>query len=364
MGPPRHLALLPNDGTPRLEWPVPFADGIPKLLEQRGTKTVVLASGDPFWFGAGSAITRHLEAVEWRAIPGPSTFSLVAAQLGWPLERTICLGLHAAPVTRLRPYLADGQHAILLMRDGSAVADLAGYLDTCGFGDSKMQVLEAVGGPNARYRTATANSYDLQDVAHPVAVALAMQGQGGLSKASGQPDALFDNDGQITKQPIRAITLAALAPKPGETLWDIGSGSGSIAIEWLMAHPATEATAIEAREDRAARITANAAKLGQDRLSVVTGHAPAALADLPEPQAIFVGGGLTHDLLDWLEKNLKPGTRLVANAVTLETEALLTEAQARRGGRLLRIDVSEAAPLGQFRGWKASYPVTQWSITL
>ena len=364
IGPPRHLALLEDDGTPRLEWPVPFADGLPLLLKHRGRNTVVLASGDPFWFGAGSVIARSLNADEWRALPGPSTFSLAAARLGWPLERTACLGLHAAPLTRLRPHLAPGQRAILLLRDGAAVSQLAAYLREVGFGASTLHVFEALGGPSERHRVHIASDHDLHDVTHPVAVAVDMAGGVAIGRATGKPDDLFDHDGQITKQPIRAVTLATLAPKPGELLWDIGAGSGSIALEWLMTDPSTQAVAVEAREDRAARITANATKLGQDRLQVVTGDALAVLGSLAAPDAVFVGGGLSRDLLDWLEQNLPKGTRLVANAVTLDTETVLVEAQSRLGGSLIKLEVSETKPLGRFRGWKAAYPVVQWSVTL
>lgn len=363
MGPARHLALLPDDGTERIEWPVPFADGMPKLVSLKGRETVVLASGDPFWFGAGSVIARTLPQDEWRALPGPSTFSLAAAQLGWPLERTTCLGLHAAPVTRLRPHLGEGQRALVLLRDGAAVSALAAWLTETGFGATTLHIFEALGGANMRHRTQSANAYDLNDVSHPVAVALDMRGPQALSRATGKPDDLFDHDGQITKQPIRAITLAALAPKPGETLWDIGAGSGSIALEWLLSHPTTQAVAIEAREDRAARITSNALKLGQDRLQVIHGTAPEALTSLPRPDAVFIGGGMTRDLLDHLG-TMGRGARLVANAVTLETEALLTDAHARLGGTLMKVELSEAQPLGQHKGWKAAYPVVQWSVTL
>jgi precorrin-6Y C5,15-methyltransferase (decarboxylating) len=182
--------------------------------------------------------------------------------------------------------------------------------------------------------------------------------------ASGRPDSFFDSDGQITKQPVRAMTLSALAPQPHELLWDIGGGSGSIAIEWLLTHPTLQAVCIEPRADRAARITSNAMRLGVDRLIVVTGAAPDVLQYQPKPQAVFVGGGLSEDLLTWLETHLDPGTRLVANAVTLETEALLLQAQARRGGDLMRLELARSEPLGPRRGWKASYPIVQWSVRL
>lgn len=365
MGPARHLALLPPSAAERIEWPVPFADGLPVLTALRGRRVVALASGDPFWFGAGSVIARTLGRDEWRALPGPSTFSLAAARLGWPLEGTLCLGLHAAPLSRLRPHLAPGVRAILLLRDGAAVAALAGYLADEGFGASLLTVLESLGGPAERITDARADGLPQQAFAHPVAIALMVEGGGVVIPcASGIDDGLFDSDGQITKRPVRALALSALAPRPGEMLWDIGGGSGSIAIEWLLAHPGTQAISIEAREDRAARIRANADRLGVDRLHVVRGAAPAALDGLAAPQAVFVGGGLSETLLTDLTARLSPATRLVAHAVTLESEALLSDWSHRLGGELLRIALSEAAPLGSRRGWRSAFPVVQWRVTL
>ncbi|MFZ5964808.1 precorrin-6y C5,15-methyltransferase (decarboxylating) subunit CbiE [Thalassococcus sp. BH17M4-6] len=365
MGPPRHLSLLPGIAARQVEWPVPFADGIPQLLALRGQRVAVLASGDPFWFGAGTTLARHLEPGEWHALPGPSTFSLAASRMVWPLEATSCFGLHAAPLTRLRPVLAKGLRAIVLLRDGDAVRDLATYLTDCGFGASTLTVLEALGGPRERRTEARADAMPVQDFAHPVCAAVHVAGRGAaLPLASGRPDDWFESDGQMTKRPVRALTLSALAPRPFEHLWDIGGGSGSVAIEWLLSHPTLTATSIEPRAERAANISANAARLGVDRLNVVTGAAPAALAGLDVPDAIFVGGGLCDDLLGWLTANLRPSTRIVANAVTLETEALLTRAQADHGGELLRVELAQAAPLGPRRGWKSSYPIVQWSVTL
>ena len=363
MGSERHLSLVMDNGAERITWPIPFEDGLPLLEGLRGRNVAVLASGDPFWFGAGGVIARRLAPEEWHAIPGPSAFSLTAARLGWPLERVACLGLHAAPYARLRPHLAAGQHAIATVRDGAAVGELAAYLDGLGLGETRMHVLEALGGPRERCREVTAGAYALEDVAHPVTVAVEVAGSNAsLSAASGQSDDVFESDGQMTKRPIRAITLSALAPRPGERLWDIGSGSGSVAIEWLMAHVSTQAVAIEMRADRAARIRKNAGALGQDRLVVVEGKAPESLSGFEFPDAVFIGGGLNRGLLDWIWSNLVPGTRVVANAVTLETVALLTEAQAESGGALTRVELAEAAPVGRFRGWKTGYPVVQWSV--
>ncbi|PTN01815.1 precorrin-6Y C5,15-methyltransferase (decarboxylating) [Rhodovulum imhoffii] len=364
MGPPRHLALLPGLSAEPVEWPVPFADGLPRLLALRGYKVVVLASGDPFWFGAGRVIARHLAPGEWRALPGPSVFSWAAARLGWPLERTACVGLHAAPLERVRPHLVPGQRVIVLLRDGAAVADLAAYMCALGFGDSPLWVMEALGGPRERLRETTAATLNFKDILHPVCVGLECAGGAGLPCASGWPDALFDHDGQITKRPMRALTLSALAPRAGEALWDIGGGSGSVGIEWLACHPANSATAVEPDPIRAARIVENARALGQDRLRVIEGRAPEALEGLDLPDAVFIGGGVSQEMLDWLWGRLSSGTRLVANGVTLEAEALLARGQAERGGHLLRVDLAEAAPLGRKRGWRAAFPVVQWSVTL
>ena len=363
-GAPRHLALLGETTAETLAWPVPFADGIPLLLAHRGRRVVMLASGDPFWFGAGTVVTRDLAPGEWVAHPAPSTFALAAARLGWPLEDTTCLGLHAAPLERLRPHLAPARRLLVLLRDGEAVADIGDYLRRAGFGASQLTVMEALGGPRERIRTLRATDAVPADIAHPVAVAVAVAGNGAvLPLASGRPDDWFLHDGQITKRAIRALTLSALAPRPGEMLWDIGTGSGSIAIEWLLAHPSTAAIGIEADETRATRARANAVALGADRLRIIEGRAPDALADLPDPQAVFIGGGLSSELLDHLWQRLSPGTRLVTNAVTLESESLLAHRHAAHGGTLLRLDLSLAAPIGRRRGWRASHPIVQWSIT-
>jgi precorrin-6Y C5,15-methyltransferase (decarboxylating) len=362
-GPPRHLALLPGLAAEVQPWPVPFADGLPRLLALRGRRVAMLVSGDPFWFGAGTVVVRHLAPGEWRAIPAPSTFALAAARLGWALETTLCLGLHAAPLARLRPHLAPGLRALVLLRDGAAAAELARYLTAEGFGPSRLILLEALGGPRERLRATTAEAFALTDLAHPVAAAIEAAGPGpSLPRAAGRPDSWFLNDGQITRRPVRALALSALAPRAGEHLWDIGTGSGSVACEWLLAHPACTATAFESDPARAARARANAARLGLD-LPVVEARAPEGLIG-PTPDAVFVGGGLSEALLAHLAGTLAPGTRLVAHAVTLESEALLAVWQGRRGGSLLRVELAEAAPLGSRRGWVPARPIVQWSVTL
>lgn len=365
MGSARHLALLPLLRCPVVKWPVPFADGIAVLLEQRGRRVVMLASGDPFWFGAGTSVTRHLARDEWTACPAPSSFALAAARLGWALQDTVCLGLHAVPQERLRPHLARKRHLLVLVRDGEAVEALAAYLTALGFGPSTLHVMEALGGVQERVRTATADGLAFADAAHPVVVGIEVAGDGAiLPVASGLPDELFASDGQITKRSVRALTLSALAPRAGELLWDIGAGSGSVGIEWLLAHPANRAVAIEGDPVRAARAGGNAATLGVDRLEVLTARVPEFLPDGPVPDAVFIGGGLSDALLEVLWARLPGGTRLVANAVTLESEALLARWHGLKGGALLRIELADAAPLGSRHGWLARYPVVQWSVVL
>lgn len=365
MGPPRHLSLLGALNCPATEWPVPFADGIPGLLEHRGKRVVVLASGDPFWFGAGSTISRQLERGEWTVLPAPSTFTLAAGELGWAIQDTVCLGLHAAPMQRLRRHLAPGRQIIALLREGAVVGQLAEYLAALGFGASMLHVMEALGGPRARLRSIRADAGVPDDIVHPVAVGIAVAGNGrALPRVSGLPDDWFESDGQITKHPVRALTLSALAPRPGELLWDIGAGSGSIGIEWLLSHPANTAVALEADPARAARARDNAAALGVERLRVIEGAAPGCLPEGPSPHAVFIGGGLSHAVLEVLWARLPVGTRLVANAVTLESEAVLAHWHGGKGGALLRIELADAAQIGSRHGWKARFPVVQWSVTL
>ena len=346
----------------QIAWPVPFSDGIGILKGLKGRRVVVLASGDPFWFGAGSVIAAAFDAAEWVALPGPSSLSLAAARLGWPLEKTICLGLHAAPIARLRPQLARGARIIVTLRDGAAVAELTGYLTDAGFGDSHVWVMESLGSAGERVTKGSAAKLS-GAFAHPVLAAIEVSHGPALHCVGGLPDDAFAHDGQITKRPIRAVTLSTLAPRPFEVLWDIGGGSGSVSIEWTLAHLTTRAVCVEPRADRAARIAENAHAFGvDDRVQVVEGKAPEALADLPEPDAVFVGGGLSEALLERLAA--RAGVRLVVNAVTLESEALVTAWQARIGGELMRLEVAHAAPLGPKRGWQAAYPVVQWSVTL
>ncbi|WP_332774648.1 precorrin-6y C5,15-methyltransferase (decarboxylating) subunit CbiE [Polaromonas sp.] len=360
LGGPRHLALAQVDARGQA-WPVPF--DVAPVLALRGRRVAVLASGDPFWFGAGGSLAAHLASAEWIAYPAPSTFALAAARLGWRLEEVGCHGLHATPFAHIRPTLQRRARLICLLRDGPAVGDFARWLDGQGFGASTLWVLEAVGGPRERIRTTRAAGFDLQDVIAPVAVAIEVAGGLGLPRSPGLPDAGFAHDGQITKAPVRALTLAALAPRAGEHLWDIGAGSGSISVEWCLAGGC--ATAIEQNAGRVANIRANMHSFGLGgALTVVEGMAPQALAGLAAPQAIFVGGGFNLALFNVVQSLAPSGCRLVVNAVTLETESALAQLQRQHGGDLLRIELAHAAPLGQMRGWVPARPVVHWSITL
>jgi precorrin-6B C5,15-methyltransferase / cobalt-precorrin-6B C5,C15-methyltransferase len=353
----RHLQLAGIDKRGR-PWPVPF--DVAPVLACRGRPTAVLASGDPFWHGAGGGLASRLLPGEWTAYPAPSTFSLAAARLGWRLEEVACLGLHAAPFERLVPLLSCGARIICLVRDTEAAANLAAWLTAHGWGDSSFWTLSALGGPRERIAETRAGQYTMESAVSPLAVAVQADGAAGLPRASGLADDLFTHDGQITKRPVRALALSALAPRPGETLWDIGAGSGSISIEWALAGGA--AKAIEMREDRAASIRTNAAAFGvSHRVAVITERAPAALDGLETPDAIFLGGGLDATLFEAVWPRLAPGTRVVGHAVTLETEALLSDLQHVHGGELMRIELAHATPLGRYRSWQSVRPVVQWS---
>jgi precorrin-6B C5,15-methyltransferase / cobalt-precorrin-6B C5,C15-methyltransferase len=359
-GAPRHLTLG-EVGARGQPWPVPF--DIAPVLALRGRPVAALASGDPFWFGAGGTLAAALAQGEWRAFPAPGTLSLAAARLGWRLEEVTALGLHAAPFARLRPHLARGCRIIATLRDGDAPAALAEWLVAEGAGAARLTVLERLGGPAERVRETRADAFALTCAA-PVAVAIdgADLPRGfGLPAAPGRADELFAHEGQITKAPVRALTLAALQPRPGALLWDIGGGSGAISVEWALA--GGRAICIEPRADRLALIEENRTRFGlAHRIEPRQGTAPEALSGLPEPDAVFIGGGASPALFDALLPRPQ-GTRLVANAVTLETEALLTALHASHGGELMRIELARAAPLGGMRGWQPARPLVQWSLT-
>ncbi len=357
----RHLALAAPLAAETRAWPSPIHAAYPEILARRGRPTCILATGDPFHYGIGAEIARLVPAGAFRAYPQPSAFSLACARLGWSLPDCACLTLHGRALPRIVPHLQPGARLLVLSWDGTTPGQVAALLAARGFGASRLTVLEAMGGPRERVRAGLAEGFDLAAIDPLNTLAVEVVGRGGLPLAPGLPDALFENDGQLTKAEIRAVTLAALAPRRGEWLWDVGGGAGSVAIEWMLRHPSLQAVAVEARAERAARIARNAAALGVPDLAVVTGRAPAALADLPPPDAVFVGGGVSEPgLIEAVCAALRPGGRCVANAVTLEGEAALLAAFAARGGALRRLSVARADPVGGLHGWRAAMPVTQW----
>ncbi|MFK7834689.1 MAG: precorrin-6y C5,15-methyltransferase (decarboxylating) subunit CbiE [Sulfitobacter sp.] len=359
-GGPRHLELV-KAGARGAAWPVPFS--IDPVLAAKGRRVVLLTSGDPFWFGAGGTLAAHLDPGEWRTIPAPSTFSLIAGHLGWRMEDITCHGLHAAPFERLRRVLSPKGRLICLLRDGDAPAAFADWLCGQDADGATLHVCERMGGARQRVRTARADAFDLTDIVAPVAIAVELPAGIGLSRASGLPDDSFAHDGQITKRPVRALTLCALAPRCDELLWDIGAGSGSISVEWCLA--GGRAIAFERNSARVANIRQNIADFGLGhRMQVVEGCSSETLPQDVEPDAVFVGGGGTPTLFEQLFAVLPTGSRLVANGVTLETEALLAHLHSARGGNLMRVELAHAAPLGQMRGWQPVRPLVQWSVTL
>ncbi len=359
----RHLALAAAliCGAAR-PWPSPFERAVDEVLGQRGRQVCVLASGDPFVYGVGTVLLRHVDPRETTTVPAPSTFSLAAARLGWALPETTQVSLHGRMLDLVRPHLQPGARVLALTSDGEGPAALARLLADSGFGRSRMTVLEALGGARERLRATTAAGFDLGDVGalNTVAVeVVASPGARVLARTSGLSDDLFEHDGQITKREIRALTLSALSPRRGELLWDVGAGAGSVAIEWMLADPSLRAVAIEARGERAARIRRNAAAFGVPGLDVVEGMAPAAFDGLAPPDAVFIGGG-AGDVLDAAVRELPSGGRLVANAVTLETEALLVARRATLGGELIRVTIARAEPVGGRQAWRPALPLTQW----
>ena len=361
----RHLKLAAALITGEAKrWPSPFSGAVDEVLASRGRQVCVLASGDPFFYGIGSVLAAHVSPGETLVVPAPSSFSLAAARLGWALPDLALVSLHGRALDRIRPQLHPGARVLALTSDRDGPEALARLLAESGFGASRLTVLEALGGPSERIRTATASRFTLGAIAELNIVAIEVEASPGarmLAYAPGLADDLFEHDGQITKREVRAVTLASLAPLRGEVLWDIGAGSGSVAVEWMLAHPSLRAAAIEARADRAGRIRRNAATFGVPELEIVEGRAPGALAGLATPDAVFVGGGASDaGVLDAAIGSLRPGGRLVVNAVTLRTEAVLIARHSLLGGALTRIAVSRADSVGEKTAWRAAMPVTHW----
>ena len=367
IGGERHLAMVPKDGRERLAWPSPIRLLVDRLEEMRGRQVCVLATGDPMCFGIGSTLVRRIPREEMLIVPAPSALALTCARLGWPEHEVDLLTLHGRPLALLESHFQPGARLVILSDDAKTPAKVADRLVERGFGDSRMTVLERMGGPAECGLEALAadwrhppgddfNTIAVELVAGPDAVIRPL--------IPGLPDDAFVNDGQLTKREVRATTLSALAPSPHALLWDVGAGCGSIAIEWLRIDRRCRAIAIEPRDQRRAMIAENAMALGVRGLQILAGTAPDTLSNLAAPDAIFIGGGASADgVIETCWTALKPGGRLVANVVTLEGEATLLAWRSRLGGSLTRIVISRAEPVGAFQGWRPLMPVTQWSVT-
>lgn len=363
----RHLAMLPPEHpAERRPWRSPFGDSAADILAARGRRAVVLATGDPSWFGPAKWLRGVLNPAEFRVFPAPSAFSLAAARLGWALEDCRCLTVHGRVVESVAADFAAGGKLLILSEDGASPAALAALLCEAGYSASPIHVLEHLGGPAERVRQAPAYRFDLDGIAALNTVALdcrAAEGARVWPPGAALPDEAFRHDGKMTKRVLRALALSALSPRAGELLWDVGSGSGAIAVEWCRAAAGARALAIEPNPERLAFIRENRSRLAAPGIEIVAARAPEAFDGLEAPDAIFIGGGLTEGVFAPAFARLKPGGRLVAHAVTLESEALLLALHAEHGGDLLRVSVDQAAPVGPFRGWRPSMPVLHWHLT-
>lgn len=367
VGGDRHLAMVPPDGRERLAWPRPLPALLDAIAARRGRRVCVLATGDPMHFGIGVTLVRRFGHGEMTIVPGVSAFSLAAARLGWPLAEVACLTVHGRPLELILPALQPGRRILALSHDGGTPAAAAALLRRHGWGDSRLVALAHMGGPEEIRIEATAADWTANAVPDFNTLAIDLQASAQarvLPLVPGLPDDAFRHDGKLTKRAVRAATVAALAPGPGQVLWDVGAGCGSVAIEWLRAAPAGRALAIEPVADRRAMIADNALTLGTPQIEVVDGRAPAVLRGLPTPDAVFVGGGITTPgVLEACWTALAPGGRLVANVVTLEGEAEALAWHRRLGGDLCRLAVSRAEPVGPFEGWKHQMTVTQLAAT-
>ncbi|MDA0653701.1 MAG: precorrin-6y C5,15-methyltransferase (decarboxylating) subunit CbiE, partial [Proteobacteria bacterium] len=347
---------LGDDAREHIEWLTPFAESVEILTRYQGRAVAVLATGDPMWFGAGSTLVRTIPLSEMRIIPAPSAFSLAAARLGWPLDEVDCLTVHGRPMESVLPFIVPGAKLLIYGHDGETPKKLAALLRERGFGDSDMIALSHLGGAEEAVCRATALNW-AEAVPSLTTLAIACVAAADatiLSTAPGLPDEAYLHDGQLTKREVRAATLAALAPLRNQLLWDVGAGCGSIGIEWCRAAKGARACAFES----------NALALGVPDLDIVEGQAPDILTGRPGPDAIFIGGGLSADgMVDRCWAALKPGGRLVANAVTIEGEQRLAAAHQSLGGELIRLAISRAGPVGDFTGWRPLMPVTQLRVS-
>jgi precorrin-6B C5,15-methyltransferase / cobalt-precorrin-6B C5,C15-methyltransferase len=364
VGGARHLAMLPADSRKRIVWASPIETTIQEIGTLAGKRVAVIASGDPMWFGIGATLRRSFVADAMRILPAPSAFSLAAARMGWPLHEVECLTVHGRPLERIAAFVQPGAKLLVLSHDRATPAHAAAMLAAVGFGPSKLTALSHLGGDKEEIASATADSWGTRTVADLNTLAIdciAAPGAKVLARVPGLPDDAFTHDGQLTKRDIRAVTLAALAPLPGQHLWDLGAGCGSIAIEWMRAARGATASAVEKDAARAGLIQDNALALGVPELAVIAGAAPAACAALPKPDAVFIGGGTSDaTLIDAAWGALPSGGRIVANAVTLEGEGVLTRAKQDKGGDLVKLEIAQAERLGALTVWRPKLAVVQW----
>jgi precorrin-6Y C5,15-methyltransferase (decarboxylating) len=362
----RHLELAGETRAEKKSWPSPFSSVFDDLALLRDRKVAVLATGDPLWFGMGSSLVRRFGADALRVLPSLSAFQLAAARMGWPLQDCECLSVHGRPVDLLRCALYPGAQLLVLTSGAATPREVADLLADEGYGRSRMTALEHLGGEKEQCVAGTAESWSC-DIAPFHTLALEISADSGTqfrARTPGLADEAFHHDGKMTKQDIRAVTLAELKPHPGAVLWDIGAGCGSVAIEWLRAANRTQAFGLEPHSERRQMAMENAVALGVPHLKLIDASAPEGLEGLPEPDAIFIGGGLTADgLIETALNALPSGGRLVANAVTLESEAVLLAAYQKLGGNLKKISVHRASAVGGLTGWRPLMPVTQWSLT-
>lgn len=363
LGGPRQLDLIPDGPYEKRTWPSPLLPALDEVLAELAERRVgVLASGDPLLSGIGGTLIRRLGADAVRIVPAVSSITLARARLGWTAEETDVVSAVGRDARKVLRALAPGRRLLVLSSGADTPATIAALLTDHGFGDSALAVLENLGSPEERRFEGTARDWPHEPGAPLNVVAISCTGPA-YSLLAGLPDDAFDHDGQLTKRDLRASALARLAPTPGELLWDVGAGAGSVAVEWCRLHPANRAVAVESRPERAERISRNGANLGVPDIDVVTGRAPDVLAGLATPDAVFVGGGVAGTgVLTACWEALRPGGRLVAHGVTLEAEQILATQHADRGGELTRISVERAAPLGGLTGWTPARAVTQWSV--
>ena len=366
IGGERHLAMIPDGTARRLTWRRPLSETMVDIRAVQGQRVVVLATGDPFCFGIGTTLHRAFPDEEIVTIPAPSAFSLARARLGWSADETVGVTLHGRPLETIRAYLAPGQRLLVLSHDGATPAQVAAQLTAVGYGASTLTVFAHMGGPDEACLSERADRWRKARAPDLNTIAVECRAEGRVKRfrgAPGLPDRAFENDGQLTKREIRVQTLSALDPRPGALLWDVGAGSGSVAIEWLLSERTTNAIAVECDAERCARIARNAAALGVPRLEVQEGEAPEALEFLPVPDAVFIGGGLTvGGLIETCWARLAPGGTLVGNAVTVAGESVLADWCGRHEGFMARLAVSRARPVGRHLAWRPLMPVTQLTL--